>query len=197
MLDPRQEYSNRLALRLQTLAAKDRLHARIGNLKLVVVLTGILLAYLSLSKDLFSGYWVVALLGVYLALALAHELVIRAKTRASAAAGYYRQGIARIEDRWPGTGQSGDRFRTEDHVYAFWQRQLVRAAFDRAASHGRESPGGLAATAVSQTGGSSPPGIACGTPGKTGSSGRLGYRWRKSTCSFRSGILDRLGRARA
>src|SRR5207248_6946831 len=118
MLDPRQEYSNRLALRLQTLAAKDRLHARIGNLKLVVVLTGILLAYLSLSKDLFSGYWVVALLGVYLALALAHELVIRAKTRASAAAGYYRQGIARIEDRWPGTGQSGDRFRTEDHVYA-------------------------------------------------------------------------------
>src|SRR5205823_5282416 len=27
----------------------------------------------------------------------------------------------------------------------FWQRQLVRAAFDRAASHGRESPGGLAA----------------------------------------------------
>src|SRR5205085_2495332 len=79
----------------------------------------------------------------------------------------------------------------------FWQRQLVRAAFDRAASHGRESPGGLAATAVSQTGGSSPPGIACGTPGKTGSSGRLGYRWRKSTCSFRSGILDRLGRARA
>ena len=104
MLDPRQEYSNRLSSRLKTLSAKDLLHVRIGNLKLLVVVAGFLVAYLFLSRDLLRGYWVPVLVVVYLALALVHEFVIRAKTRASAAADYYRQGIARIEDRWPGTG---------------------------------------------------------------------------------------------
>jgi len=118
VLDPRQEYPSRLDSRQKTLSAKDLLHVRIGNLKLLVVGAGFLLAYLFLSRDLLRGYWVSVLVVVYLALALAHEFVIRAKTRASAAADYYRQGIRRIEDRWPGTGQSGDRFRTDDHVYA-------------------------------------------------------------------------------
>jgi len=58
------------------------------------------------------------LIGIYLTLALVHELVIRAKTRASTAADFYRRGIGRIEDRWVGTGQSGDRFRADEHVYA-------------------------------------------------------------------------------
>ena len=31
---------------------------------------------------------------------------------------YYKRGIARIDDRWLGTGQTGDRFRDENHVYA-------------------------------------------------------------------------------
>jgi hypothetical protein len=118
VLDPREEYSKRLDARRKTVSAKDRLHAKIGNVKLVVVVAGILLAYLVLSKDLFSGYWLLALLGAYLALALLHELVIRAKTRAATAADYYRRGIGRIEDRWVGAGQSGERFRADEHVYA-------------------------------------------------------------------------------
>ena len=118
MLDPRQEYLNRLDLRLKTLSTKELLHARIGNLKLAVVVAGFLLAYLSFLRNLFSVYWLLFWLAVYLALAVEHELVIRAKARASTAADYYRRGIARMEDRWVGTGQTGERFRTENHVYA-------------------------------------------------------------------------------
>ena len=118
MSDPRQEYSSRLESRLKTLSAKDVLHSRIGNLKLGVVAAGLLLAYLSLWRDLLPGQWLLLLIGVYLTLALLHELVIRAKTRASSAANYYRRGITRIEDRWSGTGQSGERFRDDEHVYA-------------------------------------------------------------------------------
>lgn len=118
MIDPRQEYSKRLESRLKTLSAKDVLHSRIGNLKLGVVAAGVLLAYLSFWRHLLPGHWLLVLIGVYLALALLHELVIRAKTRASTAADHYRRGIARIEDRWAGTGQSGDRFRADEHVYA-------------------------------------------------------------------------------
>ena len=118
MLDARTEYSNRLESHLNLLSAKDRLHQKIGNAKLLVVLATFLFAYLSLSQNLFPSSWLLAFVVAYLALALWHELVLRAKAQAATAADYYRKGIARIEDRWPGTGQTGDRFRTEDHVYA-------------------------------------------------------------------------------
>jgi hypothetical protein len=118
VLDPRLEYSNRLEAHLKTISAQDRLHIRIGNLKVIVVVVGLLIAYLSLSKNLLPAYWLLVLIGVLVVMALAHERIIRTKTRASGAAGYYRKGIARIEDRWPGTGQGGDRFRADDHVYA-------------------------------------------------------------------------------
>ena len=118
MLDPRAEYSNRLDSHLNTLSAKDRLHQNIGNAKLVAVIAGFLFAYLSFSKHFFPASWLIILIAAYLSLALWHELILRAKTRAATAADYYRRGIARIEDRWAGTGQTGDRFRTGDHVYA-------------------------------------------------------------------------------
>ncbi|PYX56187.1 MAG: mismatch repair protein [Acidobacteria bacterium] len=118
MLDPRLEYSNRLEAHLKTVSAKDRLHIKIGNLKVIVVAGSLLIAYLSLSKNLLPAYWLLVLIAALAVLALAHELIVRAKTRASGAADYYRKGIARIEDRWPGTGQGGDRFRADDHVYA-------------------------------------------------------------------------------
>ena len=50
--------------------------------------------------------------------ALIHQRIIRARTRAETAVAMYRRGIARIEDRWAGTGQTGDRFRDPTHVYA-------------------------------------------------------------------------------
>ncbi len=47
-----------------------------------------------------------------------HERILRARTQAERAVVFYRQGIARIEDRWAGQGTPGDRFRDEKHVYA-------------------------------------------------------------------------------
>jgi len=118
VLDPRVEYSNRLGSHLNVLAAKDRLHQNIGNAKLVVVVAGVVFVYLSFSRNLFPQSWLIVLVAVYWALAAWHELILRAKTRAATAADYYRKGIARIEDRWAGTGKTGERFRTGDHVYA-------------------------------------------------------------------------------
>ena len=118
MLDPRLEYSNRLDFHLNILSARDQLHQKIGNAKLVVVIAGFFFVYLSFSKNFLPPSWLMVFVAVYLALALWHELILRAKMRASTAADYYRKGIARIEDRWEGTGQTGERFRAENHVYA-------------------------------------------------------------------------------
>ncbi|HEV3482015.1 MAG TPA: hypothetical protein VGR97_06755, partial [Candidatus Acidoferrales bacterium] len=62
--------------------------------------------------------WIFAPVAIYALLAIAHERTLRARARAEAAANFYRRGIARIEDRWTGTGESGDRFRDTKHVYA-------------------------------------------------------------------------------
>jgi MutS domain V len=116
--DPHAEYSKRLA-NYETLAAsKNRLHVRIGNTKLVVIAAGLLLTYLSLAKPLLSPTWLLLPIALYLILAAIHEQILRAHHRAQTAASYYKRGIARIDDRWLGTGPTGERFRDENHVYA-------------------------------------------------------------------------------
>jgi hypothetical protein len=116
--DPHIEYSKRLATYLEIASSKNRVHIRIGNFKLVIIAAGLVLAWLSLHKDLSPSYWLILPIVAYLVSSIIHEQVLRARTRAETAAGFYRKGLARIEDRWAGSGQTGDRFRDEKHVYA-------------------------------------------------------------------------------
>jgi MutS domain V len=115
--DPRAEYSRRLELHLADVTALERRHIRMGNFKLAALTAGVVLAVLILARRI-SPYWILLPGAVFLVLAIAHERILRAKSRAEAAAGLYRRGIARIEDNWAGTGSTGDRFRDANHVYA-------------------------------------------------------------------------------
>ena len=118
MSDPQVEYSKRLEVYQALVASKNRVHLRVGNSKLAVVAAGLLLVWLTLAKRVLPSYWLLVPIVFYLALAIFHEHVLRARARAETAAALYRKGIARIEDRWAGTGQPGGRFREENHVYA-------------------------------------------------------------------------------
>jgi hypothetical protein len=115
---PRAEYSQRVESRQQTVAAKEALHKRIGNAKLAIVVATIVVLWLSLKDEVISTYWLALPIVIYAALALAHEFALRALAHARTAVAFYQRGIARIEDRWPGTGASGERFRNPKHVYA-------------------------------------------------------------------------------
>jgi MutS domain V len=116
--DPRGEYSKRLETYLRIAAARNRLHIQVGNAKLATVVAGLVLAWVCFHKQALPWYWLAIPVALYLALALSHERIVRSRSRAESAASFYRRGIARIEDRWPGTGQAGDRFRNAEHVYA-------------------------------------------------------------------------------
>lgn len=118
MSDPKAEYSKRLDSYLQIAAAKNRVHIQIGNLKLAIVFGGLVLGYFALARHAFSSEWLWLPITAYFILALIHQRVIRARTHAETAVAIYRRGIARIEDRWAGTGQPGERFRDPAHVYA-------------------------------------------------------------------------------
>lgn len=118
MVDPRVEYEKRLAARVRIVTEKERRHMRFGNAKLAVVVLFLTLLWIHFARHWFSSYWLIVPVVIYGLLAIFHEFTIRARARAEAAAAFYRAGVARIEDRWPGTGSTGERFRDPKHVYA-------------------------------------------------------------------------------
>ncbi|MGA2095595.1 MAG: mismatch repair protein, partial [Candidatus Acidiferrum sp.] len=116
--EPKVEYAKRMEKYLGVIAAQERRHVLAGNLKLVVVAAGLAVIWGVFAKHVFTAYWLAAPVLLYLGMSFWHGRVLRAKGRAETAAGFYRKGIARIEDRWAGTGQIGERFRDANHVYA-------------------------------------------------------------------------------
>jgi hypothetical protein len=116
--EPKAEYEKRLEKYLKRMAEKDRVHLRVGYAKLAVIAAGLALLWTVFGKHLVTPYWLIAPAAGYLLLTILHARVLRAKERANTAAEFYRKGIARIEDRWAGSGQTGERFRDAHHVYA-------------------------------------------------------------------------------
>jgi hypothetical protein len=115
--DPSAEYSKRLEARLKIAAEKERAHLQIGYWKLAVIVAGLAILWLA-AEHYLSPYWLFLPAGLFAILATFHELIIRARTRAETAAAFYRRGIARMQDRWAGTGEPGERFRDPKHIYA-------------------------------------------------------------------------------
>jgi len=63
--------------------------------------------------------WWIALPGVaFLMLVVRHDRIIRARDAAARAIAFYERGLSRIEDRWAGGGEQGDRFSDAGHLYA-------------------------------------------------------------------------------
>jgi len=116
--EPKAEYEKRLQKYLGVIAEKDRVHLRVGYAKLLVIAVGLAFLWLVLARQVVTTYWVIAPAAAYFLLTILHGRVLQAKERANTAAEFYRRGIARIEDRWAGGGQTGERFRDANHVYA-------------------------------------------------------------------------------
>ncbi len=118
MPDPHAEYDRRIGIHERVIAEKESTHRTIGNAKLAAIIATIAVVYLALARHSISVYWVFAPAGAYTALAVLHERVLRSRARAEAAAAFYRKGLARINDTWAGTGETGERFRDPKHNYA-------------------------------------------------------------------------------
>jgi MutS domain V len=118
VVDPRTEYEKRLEAHRKVVAALDRRHILAGNLKLAIIVAGIIVIFLVLDNRLLSPYWILAPAGLFAAFIVVHERILRAKARAETAAALYLRGLARIDDKWAGTGAPGERFRDTHHVYA-------------------------------------------------------------------------------
>ncbi len=115
---PEAEYTRRLADRRTAAATMDRRARNIGNVRLIVGLTGVVVAYFVFGSVTLSPWWLVPPIVTFVVLAIWHSRIFSALERARRAVTFYEKGLARIQDRWPGTGEQGDRFRDPAHVYA-------------------------------------------------------------------------------
>jgi len=115
--DPSAEYHARLARWRERLAAASSLDARLAAARLIVF--GAALALAAAVWQMAWSAWLLLLpVAAFIALAVRHDGVIRARDRAAALVAFYERGLARIEDRWTGTGAAGERYRSDHHPYA-------------------------------------------------------------------------------
>jgi MutS-like protein len=120
MTDPRAEYENRIARWSAAVAAGERTHLLISNLRLAAAAAGALLAWLALGRGAISLGWAIAAGLALLVLVVVHARVLNRNDRAARARRFYEHGVSRIEDRWAGIGSSGAGFvpALHDHLYA-------------------------------------------------------------------------------
>jgi hypothetical protein len=117
-VSPTDEYARRLQERELSAVQLERLHIRIGYVRLLIGIVVALMAWWAFARHAFSGWWLAAPIAAFVVVAARHAKILQARIRAQRAAEFYRCGLARIEDRWAGAGQTGERFQDLRHVYA-------------------------------------------------------------------------------
>jgi hypothetical protein len=117
-VNPRAEYQNRLAERNAVTVREQRRFRWIGNARLATGIAGVIVAFFVFGETAVSAWWLLVPLAAFSALVMIHSRVVERLERAKRAAEFYERGLARLENRWIGQGEPGDRFHDPSHVYA-------------------------------------------------------------------------------
>ena len=115
---PAEEYAERRRARESQVARLEEIHIRLGNIRLFLAGSAVILGWLSLRSHLLSLWWLLAPFAAFVAIASWHSRILRSRELKQRAVAFYERGLARIEDRWAGTGETGERFSDPHHVYA-------------------------------------------------------------------------------
>ena len=115
---PAEEYTRRLQLREDESRRLHRYHIWTGNAR-VIVFAGIFVLFWTIGKYRWPSLaWLLGAIFCFIALVVWHRRILRGKNVADRAIRFYNRGLARVEDRWSGTGDTGEQFNAPDHLYA-------------------------------------------------------------------------------
>jgi hypothetical protein len=115
--DPGDVYRARLAERRLTHERLTRLDRQFSYARLGLFALGVLVLVLAWRQVM--NLWLILLpVAAFIVIVRRHERVIRQRNEAARSIAFYERGLARIEDRWSGTGERGERFRDDSHLYA-------------------------------------------------------------------------------
>jgi hypothetical protein len=115
--EPRIEYARRGEERRAEAARQLQRFRKVGLLRLALLVIGLVLAGLAV-KGLVAWWWLLLPATFFFALADTQQRITHSRRRCERAAALYDQGLARLDDRWAGTGQTGERFINSSHPYA-------------------------------------------------------------------------------
>jgi hypothetical protein len=115
--DASREYRACLAARNATREALNESDARFAQARLATFAAALLLA-IFIWRGALALWWLLAPAVIFAWLVRRHDRVLRARDAAIRGIAFYDRGLARLEDRWSGTGEPGERFRDDRHVYA-------------------------------------------------------------------------------
>ncbi len=117
-MTPRDEYAVRLESRKREASSfepKDRLFA---NTRLAIGAVWLVALWLTYRSGLPGASLLIGSIGLFALFVFLHGRVIRRRERCERAAAFYQRGIARLDHAWAGTGQNGERFRDEAHLFS-------------------------------------------------------------------------------
>ncbi|MBV9033693.1 MAG: mismatch repair protein [Acidobacteriaceae bacterium] len=117
-MTPREEYQKRQTQWQAERNLAERLFIRIGNWRLLLGIIEAVLAYLVFGPHLVPVWLLLLPALAFIALAAWHSRVMRRRTLADRALRFYGRALTRLDDRWQGTGNTGDRFADSSHVYS-------------------------------------------------------------------------------
>lgn len=109
---PFEEYEKRLNLSRERLKQADAMHARLALLRLLVIVIAAAIAWFAF------GWWLIAVPLLFGVLIFYQARAAKARRFAERSIRYYERGLDRLQDKWTGKGESGERFRDASHAYA-------------------------------------------------------------------------------
>jgi hypothetical protein len=115
---PQSEYQARLRERQEAAAFHRRQADWISYARLMTFALGAVMAWFAWGTPLLSPGWMVLPASVFLVLVFVHDRALRRLKRSESAVAFYECGLARLENRWLGRGDAGDRFLPDAHPYA-------------------------------------------------------------------------------
>ena len=115
---PNSEYRTRLETNQQAYQLLHKRHRSLGNARVSTGLAAVAIAAVSVGGSWISPWWLLLPVLVFAVLGVLHSRVERSMESASRAVSYYERALARVENRWVGGGQQGERFRDSKHLYA-------------------------------------------------------------------------------
>ena len=114
---PSEEYVRRRNARQSRVAHYEKIHIRLGNLRLLLFVIAVITAWGSFRAHYLSPWWLGVPVAAFVGIAVYHSRILRGRELAERAVAFYEKALARVEDRWAGSGETGERFDDPHHVY--------------------------------------------------------------------------------
>lgn len=114
---PVTEYTQRLEARRHSLAELKQRSRKIWLTRRILFGVVFVMGILALDHHI-SAWWILLPVVAFVMLMVRHQRLHREEDRLTRAVKFYERGLARLEDRWAGTGETGVQFAEKQHPYA-------------------------------------------------------------------------------